>query len=66
MLKMSTRTNLGRFVVLATVAVIASMLIACGPAEEAAVERDTGSVVPELKPTPSGHYAACHLVHPNA
>ncbi|TVR90577.1 MAG: dipeptide ABC transporter ATP-binding protein [Spirochaetaceae bacterium] len=23
------------------------------------------SVVPELKPTPSGHYAACHLVHPN-
>ncbi|MCA1755052.1 MAG: dipeptide ABC transporter ATP-binding protein [Spirochaeta sp.] len=24
------------------------------------------SVVPELKPTPSGHYAACHLVHPNA
>ena len=50
MLKMSTRTNLGRFVVLATVAVIASMLIACGPAEEAAVERDTLTIAIGAEP----------------
>ncbi|MCA1755048.1 MAG: glutathione ABC transporter substrate-binding protein [Spirochaeta sp.] len=47
---MSTRTNLGRFVVLATVAVIASMLIACGPAEEAAVERDTLTIAIGAEP----------------
>lgn len=23
-----------------------------------------GNVVPQLKPTPAGHYVACHLVHP--
>ncbi len=50
MRKMSTQTNLARFVVLATVAILASMLVACGPAADTAVERDTLTIAIGAEP----------------